>query len=105
QMDQAPVPERLGDQAMNNRRDFLKRIAASAGALTFAEQIAQAAPDWKKQIGLELYTVRDLMAKDYEGTVAKVAGLGYKEVEPASNGYGNMEPKKFRAMLDRFGLS
>lgn len=88
-----------------NRRGFLKQIAAYSGAFTIAEQIAQAAPDWKAQIGLEMYTVRDLMAKDYEGTFAKVAEIGYKEVEPASNAWGGMEPKQYRAMLDRLGLS
>ena len=106
-MDQASIPQRLGDQTVtHNRRDFFKQIAAYGGALALAGNSAgAAAPEWKKQIGLELYTVRDLIAKDYEGTVAKVAEIGYKEVEPASNGYGNMEPKQFRAMLDRYGLS
>ena len=89
----------------NNRREFFKRFAVAGGALAFASKAAFAATDWKKQIGLELYTVRDLIAKDYEGTVAKVAEIGYKEVEPASNGYNNMEPKQFRAMLDRYGLA
>jgi sugar phosphate isomerase/epimerase len=89
-----------------NRRAFIKHAAAYGGAISLAGNIAQAAaPEWKKQIGLEMYTVRDLMAKDYEGTLAKVAEIGYKEVEPASNGYGGMEPKQFRAMLDRYGLS
>src|SRR5206468_5844296 len=64
---------------------------------------AQAA-DWKNQIGLELYTVRNLTPADYEGTLAKVAEIGYKEVEPASD-YAGMEPKQFRAVLDRLGLS
>jgi sugar phosphate isomerase/epimerase len=53
---------------------------------------------------LELFTVRDLIQKDYEGTLAKVAEIGYKEVEPAS-GYAGLSPKDFRAMLDRYGLS
>jgi sugar phosphate isomerase/epimerase len=66
--------------------------------------MAQTAPDWKKQIGLELYTVRDLLPKDYEGTLAKVAEIGYKEVEPATT-YANLEPKQFRAMLYKFGLT
>jgi sugar phosphate isomerase/epimerase len=89
----------------NHRRDFLKQMAVYGGALAIGRQAAQAAPDWKKQIGLEMYTVRDLMAKDYEGTFAKVAEIGYKEVEPASNAWGGMEPKQYRAMLDRYGLS
>jgi len=82
-----------------NRRTFLKRAAAYtavAGSLRAA--------DWKTQVGLELYTVRDLTAKEYEATVAKVAEIGYKEVEAATD-YAGMEPKQFRAMLDRYGLS
>lgn len=90
---------------MTNRRSFL---AASGAGLMLANQarnlMAQAAPDWKRQIGLELYTVRDLLPKDYEGTLAKVAEIGYKEVEPATN-YANMDPKQFRAMLDKVGLT
>lgn len=80
------------------RRDLGKLALAAwpAGRLLAA--------DWKKQPGLELYTVRDLLPKDYEGTVAKVAEIGYKEVEPATD-YGKMDPKQFRAMLDRYGLT
>ncbi len=87
-----------------NRRNFLMNAAAGTGALLWSAEIASAAPDWKRQVGLELYTVRDLTAKDYEGTVAKVAEIGYKEVEPATD-YAKMAPKQFRAMLDRYGLS
>ena len=80
------------------RRGFLK-LAAAGGIFTAIEA---AAPDWKKQIGLELYTVRDLLAKDFEGVIAKVAEAGYKELEPV--GYGGLDPKAFRALLDRHGL-
>jgi sugar phosphate isomerase/epimerase len=84
---------------MNLTRRDLGKLALAA----FPASLLSAA-DWKKQLGLELYTVRDLTAKDYEGTVAKVAEIGYKEVEPATN-YANMDPKQFRAMLDRYGLT
>lgn len=87
---------------MINRRNFLK-TAAAGSALLWRTPLASAAPDWIRQAGLELYTVRDLTPKDYEGTVAKVAEIGYKEVEPTD--YGKMEPKQYRAMLDRYGLT
>ena len=87
---------------MTNRRAFLKEAAAYGGTLAFATKTARAA-DWKRQVGLELYTVRDLTAKDYEGTLAKVAEIGYKEVEASD--FANLEPKQFRAMLDRYGLT
>jgi sugar phosphate isomerase/epimerase len=91
-----------------NRRGFLKDLALFGGAAiasgNLGEALAQMAPDWKKQIGLELFTVRDEMQNDFEGVLAKVASFGYKEVEPAS-GYNKMSPKDFRAMLDRYGLT
>jgi len=36
--------------------------------------------------------------------LAKLAQIGYKEIEPAT-GYNNMDPKSFRAMLDRHGMT
>src|SRR5665213_392574 len=91
-----------------NRRGFVKDLALLGGAAivvgNLSEALAQMAPDWKKQIGLELFTVRDEMQNDFEGVLAKIASFGYKEVEPAS-GYNNMSPKDFRAMLDRYNLS
>ena len=52
---------------------------------------------------LQLYTVRDLTAKDFAGTVKKVAEIGYKYVEMA--GYGNLpDAKAARKALDDAGL-
>jgi len=98
------------------RRDFLRDMALAAGSIALTSRPAgafelpipaaapRAAPSWADQIGLELYTVRDLTAKDYVGTLEKVAQIGYKEIEPAG-GYGNMSPKQFRALVDRLGLT
>ncbi|MGH9938294.1 MAG: sugar phosphate isomerase/epimerase family protein [Blastocatellia bacterium] len=54
-------------------------------------------------IGVQLYTVRGEMAKDFEGSLEKIAAIGYKEVEFA--GYYNKSPKDVRAILDRYGLT
>ena len=121
------MEQRQGDNRDVNtgRREFLKGMAAVAGgfALTGTTGTALdsamarwagaatlpasgrgfAGAEWADQIGLELYTVRDLLAKDYVGTLAKVAQIGYKEVEVAT-GYGDLPPKQFRAELDRLGL-
>lgn len=71
-----------------------------------SEVSALAAPDWKKQVGLELFTIRDVMTpgKPFEDALASIAAIGYKEIEPAG-GYNNMDARTFRAMLDRYGLS
>ena len=110
------IPTRSNDSD-TSRRDFLKGVAIAAGGLALSGNVEHAfastlvtgapqqpaAPNWAGQIGLELWTVRDLIAKDYVGTLEKVARIGYKEIEPAG-GYANMAPKQFRALLDRLGL-
>lgn len=55
------------------------------------------------RIGLQLYTVRHALEKDFEGTIARVAATGYKEVELA--GYFGRAPRDLRALLDHHGLS
>ncbi|MEO8622915.1 MAG: sugar phosphate isomerase/epimerase [bacterium] len=53
-------------------------------------------------IGLQLYTVRDLLEKDFEGTLGKVAQIGYTNMEFA--GYYNHTPEQVRAILDRLRM-
>jgi sugar phosphate isomerase/epimerase len=53
-------------------------------------------------IGIQLYTLRGPFAADPEGTLARVAQIGYKEVEFA--GYPPGTPEEIRRMLDRHGL-
>ena len=58
-----------------DRRKFLGTLGAAAVAArsVFAASV--------KTVGLQLYTVRTDLGKDFEGTLAKVAAIGYKEVE------------------------
>jgi sugar phosphate isomerase/epimerase len=73
-------------------------------ATLLSRRLGWASEDHKiEKIGLQLYTVRDEMKKDFEGTIAKVAATGYKEVEFA--GYFDRSPKAVRAVLDSNGLS
>jgi sugar phosphate isomerase/epimerase len=53
-------------------------------------------------IGIQLYTVRRDLAKDVEGTLAKLAAIGYREVEFA--GYPEGTAQSLRKILDRHGL-
>jgi sugar phosphate isomerase/epimerase len=56
-----------------------------------------------ERVGIQLYTVRDLMKQDFEGTLSRVGAAGYKEVEFA--GYFNHSPEQVRAALDHAGLT
>ena len=49
---------------------------------------------------IQLYTLRDLTAKDMPGTLRKVADIGYKTVELA--GYGNLKkPQEVAGEISR----
>jgi sugar phosphate isomerase/epimerase len=62
----------------------------------------------QRKVGLQLYTLRDELPKDLEGTLKKVADIGYKEVELFGYSDGKFfgkTPKEFKAMLQGLGLS
>jgi len=57
----------------------------------------------KKNIGLQLYSLRDSIKNDVPGTIAKVANMGYKFVEPAGYWDGKlygMDPAAFKSLCD-----
>ncbi|MGG6309854.1 sugar phosphate isomerase/epimerase family protein [Paenibacillus macerans] len=55
------------------------------------------------QIGLQLYTVRDHLERDFEGTLRKVAELGYKGVEFA--GFYGRTIEQVQQILQETGLT
>jgi sugar phosphate isomerase/epimerase len=85
-----------------NRRKFIETSLATA-ALTSLPGRALAAQHEIKKVGMQLYTVRTVIKTDFDGTIAKVAAIGYKEVEFA--GYFNHSPKDIRAILDKNELA
>jgi sugar phosphate isomerase/epimerase len=71
------------------------------GTLSFADRFAFANP-LGLPLGLQLYSVRQQMAEDLEGTLAAVRKAGYTEVEAAS--LPNRSAAEIRAALDKAGL-
>ena len=87
-----------------NRRTFIETsIATAVVTAATANSTWAAAVHHIDRIGLQLYTVRELMKQDFDGTIAGVAKIGYKEVEFA--GYFGKTPKEVRATLDKNGLT
>lgn len=61
----------------------------------------------KKNIGIQLWSVRKDIKTDLEGTIAKLGEMGYSFVEAAGYGDGKfygMSPKEFKALLKKNGL-
>lgn len=86
-----------------DRRTFLKTsTGAVLSSLVTKAVFAGAAERSLRKIGVQLYTVRSLMEKDFKGTLAKVAAAGYQEVEFA--GYYEHQPKDIKKLLNRLGL-
>ncbi len=85
------------------RRDFVQTMAGVGMATVFSPLPRTAYRARLDKVGLQLYTVRDQMKADFEGTLARVAEIGYKEVEFA--GYFDHSPADVRAILARHGLS
>lgn len=76
-----------------NRRAFVRSAALSTLALTPAGSLLAAlAPDnaYRKNLGIQLYTLRDALGKDPAGTLKAVAAAGYQQVE--AYGFPNCQP-------------
>jgi sugar phosphate isomerase/epimerase len=87
-----------------NRRTFLETSVATAVIASTANSLRAALPAHEiKPVGVQLYTVRHLMKEDFDGTIAGIAKIGYKEVEFA--GYFGKTPQETRATLDKNGLA
>ncbi|MDE2973523.1 MAG: TIM barrel protein [Gemmatimonadota bacterium] len=112
----------LGPAGRMDRRRFLRAAGAAWGAGwlgacggagrrradgrtagQFAGAGAGALDPPLDRVGLQLYTVRSLMADDVAGALGAVAGIGYDEVEFA--GYFGHRPSEIRGWLDGAGLA
>jgi sugar phosphate isomerase/epimerase len=86
---------------ISSRRSFLKASSALAAAACVGSKRLMAAP-LRMPIGLQLYSVRNLLPKDFEGTLHQLAAAGYKEVEAA--GYFDKTAADFGNALNKAGL-
>jgi sugar phosphate isomerase/epimerase len=83
-----------------SRRTFLKATGAAVAATCLDPRLNAATLNMP--VGLQLYTVRDLLPKDFEGTLVKVRASGYTVVEAA--GYYHKSATEFRSALEKAGL-
>ena len=91
---------------MATRRSFLQQSALlSAGFLIQPSFIWEA----QHKIGLQLYTLRDIINKDVKGVIKQVADSGYQEVEmyglSADNKFFGLSVKQFADLLKANNLS
>lgn len=86
-----------------SRRQFVKTTAFSAAALAAGRAFA-ADPNRKIPLAVQLYSVRGDCGKDFDGTLAALAKMGFEGVEFAGyHNYGG-KAKELKAKLDELGL-
>lgn len=87
-----------------HRRAFLKYTAAATGGLMTGSALAARTGDGPhRPLGLQLYTVMAALEQDFEGTLKRVADIGYTEVETIGS-FGR-EPGYVRDMFQKYGLT
>jgi sugar phosphate isomerase/epimerase len=86
-----------------SRREFVEVMAAGVGALTLPSCLRPRLSTRLDKIGIQLYTVRDVLKQDFEGTLSRIGAIGYREVEFA--GYFDHTPEQVKAALASAGLT
>jgi sugar phosphate isomerase/epimerase len=91
-------------QPARTRRQFLGSLSMTlvGSSLALSSRTAFASP-LGLSLGLQLYSVRDMLAKDYLGTLKQVSSLGYREVEAA--GFFGHTPEQVKRAMSTAGLS
>lgn len=88
---------------MTTRRSFIKSTTLASAAFFISPSFYKSS-----YIGLQLYTVRDAMQQDPQGTLAKVAQIGYNSVEGATytgtEKFYGMDAKTFAGVLKQNNL-
>lgn len=74
---------------------------ASLSMATFAADVAPTSP----QLSVQLWSIKDDVAADFEGTLKKLKAMGFQGVEFAGSfGAYEKDPKGLKAFLDKTGL-
>lgn len=93
------------------RRKFIQSGAMAAAGLLMGRSAMAAFLAGNKgpyPVGLQLYTLGNLMTTDAKGTLEKLAAIGYKELESAGSQKGNFygfTPKELSAMIKSAGMT
>ena len=85
-----------------DRRAFLFAAAAAVAGCSRGSSPGSTSAAGHLPLGVQLYTVRDLMAEDVAATLDLVAAAGFEQVEFA--GYYDRSPAEWRRLLAASGL-
>src|SRR3954454_14107368 len=100
-----------------SRRSFINKASLGVGAAFFLSQIPKqvlaGAKAAQMPVGFQTYPIRDMISKDFAGTLKMMAAQGYQLTELCSpkgyaqSGFGslvNMKPAELRSTINNAGL-
>ncbi|MGL4328589.1 MAG: sugar phosphate isomerase/epimerase family protein [Tannerellaceae bacterium] len=93
---------------MQNRRDFLKHASMLLAGTAFSSNLFSSCTQSNKNIGLQLYSLRDLVKdQGIQTTLETVSKMGYKNLELAGYNDGKMyglAPSELKKMVSDLGM-
>lgn len=91
---------------MISRRIFVQQAGLITAGILIKPSILLSKSHQK--VGLQLYSLRNLISKDVRGTIKKVADIGFREVETygysTGNGFWGLTIKEFKNLLKSHNL-
>lgn len=94
----------MPDRKTTNRRNFIMQSTFAMSACVLPAWGRAHGSSAKYKMGLQLFSIRDPMAKDVTGTVKTIAGIGYEDCEtygynPAKGTYYGLKAADFKQLL------
>lgn len=93
----------------NTRRTFIKQIGFAAAGAMVLPYIGCAAVEQNKKFGIQLYSLREEIAKGLENVIEQIAKAGYSYIEgfgfSDKDGYFGLTSEKFKDLLDKHNLT
>jgi sugar phosphate isomerase/epimerase len=93
-----------------NRRNFIGQTMALTSSAMFLSSAFTSSAKKKYEMGLQLFTMRDDMAKDPVNSLKRIAAIGYQDLEtygydPGQNKYYGFKASEFKKVLDDTNLT
>src|SRR5688500_10018629 len=90
---------------MTDRRSFISTFGAALLGAACSRVGGSSSESARRldRIGVQLYTVRGDLARDFEGTLSRIAEIGYRELEFA--GYHGKSPSEVCTIITLLGLN
>src|SRR5437764_8572385 len=92
-----------GNMVRTSRRSFIKTTSLATMAAAISQSTGLRASPFGLPIGIQLFSVREMLAKDFPGTLKLLSTLGYQEVDAA--GFYDHSPEDVKQALQKAGLT